>query len=241
MYSVSDICKHGSSFIFGTREMDPEFQGFSTDDKEWLLSLGYTWEEVAVRITQGFTPSEIVNAVKVKLLHDKVEIAAYAALQHGIEDFQLVRTENTTELSEEQSHTLLHRYVKNAAHKVMRASDGYITLREKYLNAKQIEPVMSKVMVIITDRDSKLTRASYQCLEALVAALDEHNSMVNAILFNAWGVPLKKNYCHLTEIKAKAGYLGHNNEKREQQSDQVTEDSPSKKIRFTDEWASSKK
>jgi len=32
--------------------------------------------------------------------------------------------------------------------------------------------------------------------------------MVNAILFNAWGVPERKGCDHLAEIKEKAGYTG---------------------------------
>ena len=72
---------------------------------------------------------------------------------------------------------------------------------------KQFQPVILRVSDIVSDRDTKLTRATYTTLEDLIANLDTHNTMVNAILFNAWGVPEKTGIDHLTEIKAEAGFI----------------------------------
>jgi len=91
----------------------------------------------------------------------------------------------------------------------MRSPTGYLTLRGNYLNEKQIMPVMKKLSFIISDRDSKLTNASYTSLEELVENLDTHNCAVNKILFNAWGGGVPKGALpHLEEIKSQAGYIG---------------------------------
>ena len=200
--------------FFGSSQPQPpegaktiESLNFPPDKADWLRELGYTFDDVNTRIEQGFTPEEIINAVTVKLLHDKVEIAAYAALQKGIEQLQLLEKEGVTEITEEQSIFLLHKCVKPAAHAVMRGKDGYIHERSKYLKEKQMQPIFSNVTFIVTDRDSKLTNAAYTSLEDLINALDEHNSAVNAILFDAWGVPPHHQH-HLTLIKNEAGYTG---------------------------------
>ncbi|ADI37732.1 putative uncharacterized protein [Waddlia chondrophila 2032/99] len=182
--------------------------GFSEAQAEFLTDAGYKTDEVQQRINDGFTPEEIYNAVIVKQLHDRVEIAAYRALQEGIETLQLIKGRTSTRISSTESDYLLHDCIRKAAHADMRSKDGYITMRGKYLNTKQITPVIENVSVITTDRDSKLTKATYARFEELLANLDEHNTMVNTILFNAWGVPQKKEHIHLDEIKKKAEFTG---------------------------------
>lgn len=181
--------------------------GFNQEKAKWLEELGYTFEDIKSRIDEGFTPQEIENAVVVKQLHDKVEIAAYQALQKGVIELKLIKAKRKrlTIITDSESNTLLHKYIKTAAHKVMRARDGYINQRMNYLNQRQIEPVINRVPDITEDRDKKLTNATYGTLEELENALDTHNSFVNQILFNAWGVPNHtKN--HLEDIKSQAGY-----------------------------------
>jgi hypothetical protein len=185
-----------------------ERSGFTPEDAKWLEDLGYTQPEVEERVKQGFTPQEIVNAVKLKLIHDKVEIAAYKALQQAIEDFKLHPVDGKTPITEAQSREILHKYIKNAAHVVMRGEGGYMKVRGQYLSPKQIQPVMANVPLIVRDRDSKLTDASYTTLEKLVGNLDYHNMMVNGILFNAWGVPHREGAVHLECIKKQAGFTG---------------------------------
>lgn len=182
--------------------------GFSNEQAQYLVENGYDVEGIKQRLSEGFTPEEIYHAVVVKLLHDRVEISAYRALQEGIATLQLNLGRHSTRISGEQSAYLLHNCIRKAAHKDMRSKDGYVTLRAKFLNMKQLGPVIEQVSVITSDRDSKLTRATYTTFEALLANLDAHNTMVNAILFNAWGVPERKCCDHLAEIKEKAGYTG---------------------------------
>ena len=90
----------------------------------------------------------------------------------------------------------------------MRGEGGYMKVRGQYLSQKQIQPVMANVPLIVRDRDSKLTDASYTTLEKLVGNLDYHNMMVNGILFNAWGVPHREGAVHLECIKKQAGFTG---------------------------------
>lgn len=182
--------------------------GFTHEASDWLLNLGYSVEGIQSRLNDGYTAEEIVKAVTVKLLHDKVEIAAYQALQNGVIDLKLDKKFRVTHLTNEQSEKLLHEYIKNAAHKVMRTPDGYMNVRMNYLNEKQIRPVIKRAGDIIKDRDAKLTHATYSTFEELVTALDRHNAFVNKILFDAWGVPHRFGSDHLAEIKEKAGYTG---------------------------------
>ncbi len=184
------------------------FSGFTQEQTQWIQSLGYSEKQVSERLKEGFTPKQIVDGVSIKVIHDKVEIAAYKALQQAVVDLQLVKKDAKTVITEEQSRTILHSYVKSAAHKVMRGDGGYVRERGKFLDAAQMKPILDNVPLIVRDRDSKLTHAVYTSFEALVSALDDHNTLVNGILFNAWGVPHKEDVSHLDEIKKEAGYIG---------------------------------
>lgn len=181
--------------------------GFQQEDAQFLLKQGYDLKGIQARLDQKFTPAEIVNAVKVKNLHDRVEISAYGALQEGIEQLKLVKGEGKTRISAENSIYFLHFCVRKAAHKDMRSSDGYVSRRGDFLNKKQFLPVITRVGDIVSDRDAKLTKATYNTLEDVIENLDAHNTFVNAILFNAWGVPEREGYDHLAEIKKAAGLV----------------------------------
>ncbi len=184
------------------------FSGFTQKQTERLLGLGYTEKQVAERVKEGFSPKQIADAVEIKLIHDRVEVAAYRGLQQAVVDLKLVTAGDKTEISTEQSRTILHTYVKAAAHRVMRAKDGYVTVRSNYLDSAQMAPIIKNVPLIVRDRDSKLTNATYSTFEGLVQALDDHNTLVNGILFNAWGVPHREDVSHLDVIKKEAGYIG---------------------------------
>lgn len=185
-----------------------EHLGFSTEQAKHLADAGYDAEAIQRRLDEGFTVDEIYSAVIVKQLHDRVEISAYRALQEGVDALEIHLGRTSTRIKPEESRFLLHDCIRKAAHIDMRSKDGYVTMRGKYLNMKQLGPVIAKVDIITTDRDSKLTKATYQTFEALVDNLDAHNTMVNAILFNAWGVPERTGVDHLDEIKFKAGFSG---------------------------------
>ncbi len=208
--SITVLGNGGAVPLLPVKDMVDELvaQGFQQEAAQKLKDLGYTQAEVEERLKQEFTPEEIVKAVELKLIHDRVEIAAYGALQEAVEDFDLQQVDGTTSITAEMSRTILHKYVKNAAHLVMRGEGGYMKVRAQYLTQKQIAPVMANVPLIVRDRDSKLTDASYTSLEKLVGALDYHNMMVNGILFNAWGVPHREGTVHLECIKKQAGYTG---------------------------------
>lgn len=179
--------------------------GFESEDAAFLLDCGYDISGIQARLAQQFTPTEIVNAVKVKNLHDRVEIAAYQALQEGIALLQLVKGNEETAITSSNSRYLLHVCVRKAAHQEMRSPEGYVSRRGDFLNQKQFLPVIGRVNEIVSDRDAKLTRATYTTIEDIIANLDAHNSFVNAILFNAWGVPEREGYDHIAEIKRIAG------------------------------------
>jgi len=116
--------------------------GFSDEQAKYLVENGYDVEGINQRLSEGFTHEEIYHAVVVKLLHDRVEISAYRALQNGIIALQLYTGRHSTRIKQEQSKFLLHDCIKKAAHQDMRSKDGYVTLRGKYLNMKQLGPVI---------------------------------------------------------------------------------------------------
>jgi hypothetical protein len=166
---------------------------------------GLSPKRVLKSLKLGYTQEEIQAAVVVKGLHDEVELAAYAALIQGCEELGI----STDAITEEQSFRLLHKYVKASAHKVMNGPDGYMSLRGKHLNfEKQIQPILDKVSWIVHDRDRRLTNGVYTSLTKLIFALDSHNSLVNHIIFKAWGYPLSEARDHLSEIKEKAKFYG---------------------------------
>ncbi len=116
--------------------------GFSKEQAQYLVENGYDVEGIKQRLSERFTTEEIYHAVVVKLLHDRVEITAYQALQNGIIALQLYTGRHSTRITQEQSKYLLHYCIRRAAHADMRSEDGYVTLRGKYLNMKQLGPVI---------------------------------------------------------------------------------------------------
>lgn len=179
---------------------------------DWNID-GITPEQKSIFATEGFDPEDIIssldyfslkeieNAIIVKRLHDKVEHAAYAALAEKVKALKIKKDQ----ISTEQSHEILYA-VKAAAHKVMRADDGYMPQRGKFLNLNQLGPVIAKVSWITHDRDRKLTNGSYTSLTQLLFALDDHNINVNKILFSAWGYPMKYFEKHLDMIKEQVNF-----------------------------------
>lgn len=175
----------------------------SSQHMECFREEGFCESDIRDVMKKGYTQEHIKNAITVKKMHDEVELAAYRELVQGIIDFNIT----TDDISTSQSRKLLLR-VKNAAHLVMRdRQSGYMTQRGKYLNKEaQINPLLKRVNWIIHDRDRRLTNASYTSLTQLVYALDSHNSMVNHIIFEAWGYPLVKFRTHLNSIKTQVGF-----------------------------------
>lgn len=165
---------------------------------EIFETAGLSCKHILESLEKGYSADEIKGAIVVKQLHDKVELAAYSGFIQGIRELHIVEDE----ITEEQSKVILHQYVKKEAHKIMYNSDGYMSLRSKYLNFEtQIKPIFDRVVWIIHDRDRRLTNGSYRSLTALLFAIDSHNSLVNHIIFRSWGYPLSAARDHLTYIK----------------------------------------
>lgn len=180
--------------------------GFCSDQINVLERHCSKLSSVQKKLEDGFTTDEITNATRLKFIHDRVEVSAYSALAEAVESMKLKPTsDGVTPITIEQSKAILHKHIKKAAHTEMRSDTGYVKVRDQYLNKKQIEPVIERVNWIIQDRDSKLTNATYQTLDELVRNLDKHNSEVNKILFDAWGVP-ESHQNHLEEIKKKSNF-----------------------------------
>ena len=169
---------------------------------EFFKTAGLDCSHVLESLEQGYSSDEIKGAIVVKKLHDKVEIAAYAGFIAGIQELGIV----SDEITDEQSRFIL-KYVKQEAHRIMYSPDGYMSLRNEHLNfTTQIKPILDRVVWIVHDRDRRLTHGSYRSLSALLFALDSHNSLVNQIIFRAWGYPLSAARNHLHHVKDKVDF-----------------------------------
>lgn len=82
--------------------------GFSNTDAIFLLDSGYDIEEIKVRLSQNFTLVEITNAVRIKQLHDRVELSAYRALQERGDALRLEKIDGCTSITSSNSRYLLH-------------------------------------------------------------------------------------------------------------------------------------
>lgn len=193
-----------SNVAFAVFEKAKQELGLSAQDIQIFTQADLLEDDVLQSSREGKrTLVEIRNAAQTKIVHDEVEIAAYAALVEGVEALQI----RSDQVSPETSRKLLHQFVRSAAHKTMRSSGGYIEVRDTKLDYEQILHLLANVGQIVHERDALLTNASYTSLVELIYQLDFHNDNVKAILLKSWfGIEVSCLAQHLDKVKSRIDF-----------------------------------
>jgi hypothetical protein len=157
----------------------------------------------SLRSTSACSEHQWRKLEQLKLIHDFIELNAYAAVSEVVRELDL----HALELQPAESQRILQ-HVKCKAHREMYKAGGYMQTRGQYVEPSQVKLLLQRVGDIIHDRDTKLTNATYLTLPRLIMALDDHNTMVKCILLQSWTrVPNKVEddaHAHVQEIQRQA-------------------------------------
>lgn len=161
----------------------------------------------SVNKASSCTEREKEGANEIWALHDVIEEIAYRAMAQKVVEMGITEDE----ITEQQSEEILGA-IKVAAHKELYKKDGYWASRTKWLNQSQFGHLISKIAVIIHDRDTKLTDATYHSLSELLLGLDDHNTIVKTILLTSWfkcQEVVDESHMHLDRIKERVSFYQH--------------------------------